>query len=77
MKKSYIIIIALVLLAASASAFYYSDLPAWDIGPITFHHKVSSLATTTPVANVKDLPRDKCPCWDGKNNICLPQSSCE
>lgn len=26
--------------------------------------------------DAKKLPKDQCPCWDGINNICLPQADC-
>jgi len=26
--------------------------------------------------DAKKIPKDQCPCWDGVNNICLPQVDC-
>ena len=25
---------------------------------------------------IRDLPREECPCWDGIDNICLPEQAC-
>lgn len=56
MKTKYLVIIVLALLAATVSAFYYSDLPALDLGVITFHHRLSPSATTTPPSTASSSP---------------------
>lgn len=38
----------------------------------------STSPALSPVINdVSNLPKDKCPCWDGINNTCLPLSACQ
>ena len=42
-----------------------------------FNQILSTFQFTSVANDVKNLPQDKCPCWDSKNNVCLAQSACE
>ncbi len=57
MKKSYWVIVLLVLLAATVSAFYYSDLPSWDLGLISFHHKLKPSAVVSQQLDIYSDPK--------------------
>lgn len=54
MKPKYWAIIILAALAVAAGVIYYANQPAWDLGPIVFHHKAQSPATSTPQSDLKD-----------------------
>ena len=42
------------------------------------HHNVGRTGPDCTFAPCPtSTPREKCPCWDGIHNICLPQSACE
>ncbi len=46
MKPKYWAIFILATIAIGASALYYTKLPAWDLGLISFHHKTQSSPTS-------------------------------
>lgn len=46
-------------------------------GPYAINVKINNVPTANEREEAKKLPKEKCGCWDGVNNICLPISSCQ
>ncbi|MBI4058301.1 hypothetical protein HY408_00895 [Candidatus Gottesmanbacteria bacterium] len=67
-----ILIIALTLLVITAIVFYLKK-PQKDSYP---QPRFPPPPTEAERKQVRNLPQDDCPCWDGVNNICLPQADC-
>jgi len=69
MKPKYIIVAVFVLLVTIICYLsLFSNRKSFNPFPPE--------PTKQDIENAKKLSKDKCPCWDGVNNQCLPQSAC-
>ena len=72
MSKKVLVFIAISLLIVAIIGFFY-----WlKIGKNDNTYYFPPEPTQQERNDAKFLPKDKCSCWDGINNICLPMTSC-
>ncbi len=63
MSKKYWAIIILAAVATAASVVYYANQPSWDLGPISFHHKVQLPVTDWQKYNCANEPELSLECY--------------
>lgn len=70
-KKTIGIVSIILLVIAIVGVFYW-----WVIRDTNDYEYFPPQSTQQERKNAKKLPKDQCPCWDGINNVCLPQADC-
>lgn len=72
MRKRLFIILAIVLLLFLGLWWVY-----WSNNqPLKEQEYFPRSPTPEERDAARKLPKEQCGCWDGRNNICLPQADC-